>query len=174
MKLKLIAGLLAGLVSVGFAGQANAGYVYVGSWEVNSGPSWQNQPLSYTGQQAAALLFGGLAADYAISTVGIDASLINFDAWYSVIGYSGSNNGGVQLDQDYVSANSTQAPGYYYSGGGYTYGGSDAASAYVADNAGDGNVNYAFRITNEVPEPGSLLLLSLGIFGLAAARRRVG
>jgi hypothetical protein len=172
MKLKFIVALLASLVSVGISTQAHAGYQYAGNWEVNSGPSWGNQPLAYTGQQAAALLFGGSAGDYVISTIGADTSLINFLSWYSILGFSGPNNGGIALAQDYVSLSSTQAPGYYYSGNSYSFDGSDAASAYVADNAGRGNVNYAFRIVNDVPEPGTLFLLGLGLTGALIMRRR--
>lgn len=172
MKAKLIAALVAGLIGLGVASQAQAGYTYVGSWQVHDGPSWTDMPAAYTGRQAAALLFGGSPSDYAISTVGTDPALVDHFAWYSVLGYYGYNNGGIDLPEDYVSLFSTQASGLYYSGNSYNTDGSDAASAYVADNAGDGNRNYAFRITNDIPEPGSLLLVSLGLMGVAAIRRR--
>jgi len=73
---------------------ANAALVYVGSWDVSSGPSWSgsppNGPLAYTGQEAAALLFGGNASDYQISTIDNLVANINNKAWYDTIGYGGS------------------------------------------------------------------------------------
>lgn len=74
-------------------------FVYVGSWNVPNGeaPRWTddppNGPLAYTGQEAAALLFGGSAGDYAISTAGSDVALIDNQAWYDVIGVGGPREG---------------------------------------------------------------------------------
>jgi len=79
-----------------------ASYTYVGSWQVYDAkaPVWSSTDgvgnLAYTGQEAAALLFGGSAADYAISTVGDGAADIDFMAWYDVIGV-----GGNKFSQDY-------------------------------------------------------------------------
>ena len=53
-------------------------YTYLGSYAVDDGPDYVTEPHSYTGQQAAALLFGGSASDYAISTIGSDPGDINF------------------------------------------------------------------------------------------------
>lgn len=61
---------------------ANA-FVDVDEWNVgmSSAPIWStsgsNAPLAYTGQEAAALLFGGLREDYAISTVDDNPGNIN-------------------------------------------------------------------------------------------------
>jgi len=175
MKIKAI--LLAGLATATLAASESqaANYVFVGSWEVDQGPNWGDEPLAYTGQGAAALLFGGNASDYAISTAGNSASDINFKAWYSVLGAYGPNNGGFEFAQDYVSSQSSQAAGYYYSGNPYPFADTDAASAYVWDNAGSGNVNYAFRLQGSVPEPASWALMLGGfgaIGGAMRARRR--
>jgi hypothetical protein len=170
----LVLGAISALF-VAFAGAtaANAALIYVGSWEVSDGPTWQTLPLAYTGQEAAALLFGGSASDYVISTMGTDPGLVNNSAWYSVVGFDGPNNGGVLLAQDYVSAASSQAPGYYYSGYPYAFEETDAASAYVYDNAGKGNINYAFRIVaGSVPEPLTLTLVGAGLAGMGAVRRK--
>src|ERR1700733_3455175 len=68
-------------------GTAQAGYVYVGSWAVDNGPVWyQNVEPVYSGQSAAALLFGGSATDYVISTVDSKVADINFETWTD--GYS--------------------------------------------------------------------------------------
>jgi len=174
MKIKSLLLAAVATATIGTSGLQAASYVYVGSWEVYQGPSWGTQPLSYTGQAAAALLFGGSASDYVTSTAGSSTSNINFKAWYSVLGGYGPNNGGFEFAQDYVSPGSTQAPGYYYSGSPFTFDGTDAASAYVADNAGSDNVNYAFRLQGSVPEPASwaLMLGGFGAIGGAMRSRR--
>lgn len=41
---------------------------YRGSFYVNNGPSWSTTPVTYTCQQACALIFGGQASDYQGST----------------------------------------------------------------------------------------------------------
>jgi hypothetical protein len=172
-KFALFAASVAFLAFAG-AAPAFASLVYVGSWEVMDGPFWEDEPLADTGQEAAALLFGGSAADYSISTVGTDPSAVNYKAWYAVIGDFGPNNGGFEFAQDYVSTNSSQAPGYYYSGNNYPGGVStDAASAYVRDSAFAGNINYAFRtVSNGVPEPLTLSLFGAGLLGTVVMRRR--
>lgn len=121
---------------------------YVGSWQVDSGKSYLTHPLAYTGQEAAALLFGGLPSDYRISTIGKDPAKIDNKAWYSVLGVTG----GKKLLQNY---DVSRAGGLYYDGKAYdsTLAG-NPASAYVKDNArGSLYTNYAFRIDPVVPDP---------------------
>lgn len=150
---------------------ASADLIFVGSWEVDQGPFWTTQPPAYTGQEAAALLFGGTPGEYAISTVDSNPADVNFEAWYSVLGYGGPHDGGIAFAENYVAPGSDQAPGYYYSGGGYTFGDvNEAASAYVSDNAGPGNINYAF--INAVPEPTTLALVGTCLAGAVAWGRR--
>jgi hypothetical protein len=151
-------------------------YTFVGSWQVYNpaAPEWfgspPNGPLAYTGQEAAALLFGGAPANYVISTVDSTVANINHKAWYDVIGFGGS-----QFAENY----SSKYLGLYY---GPTSGyntdpamqASNAASAFVRDNFVDGT-NYAF-LASGVPEPATWAMMLIGFGGLAFAtsrRRRI-
>ena len=159
-------------VALPFASASSAALMYVGYWDVAdpNAPIWSETPpdgpLAYTGQEAAALLFGGSASDYSISTVDDTVANINNMAWYDIIGYGGSI---------FAENYSNKYLGQYY---GPTSGfGSDinnAASAFVRDNLTQGvERNYAFKDDGvNVPEPSvwSLLLASLG--GFVWARRR--
>lgn len=149
-----------------------AAFTFAGSWNVNDGPSWQssppNGPLAYTAQEAAALLFGGNASDYAISTLGSDSNLIDHMAWYDVIGV-GENLFAEDYSNKYLGLYYGPTNGYNCCGGSFAL--VNAASAFVSDNT-SGLTNYAFRISNDVPEPGSLVLLSLGLVGLGVAGRK--
>ena len=154
-----------------------AGNVFAGQWQVDQGPNWffsspPNGPLAYTGQEAAALLFGGLPTDYAISTIGTDPDKINFMAWYSIIGASGNqDNGGSLLPQNYVS----KYLGLYYGPTSeYPTGDLGApASAYVWDNASGATfTNYAF--VAGTPQVGSLTKDGVGKLTLSGLNSYTG
>ncbi len=146
-------------------------YVYVGSWQLDEGPSWTSSPpdgpLAYTGQEAAAFLFGGPASKYVISTAGPSTSTIDQMAWYSVIGYDV-----VKHAQDYSSKYLGQ---YYGPTSNYPFGDPNAAaSAYVNDiGSGSQYTNYAFAVAG-VPEPAAwgLMILGFGVVGGAMRRRQ--
>ena len=166
----LIGAAMAVVASTAADAAGATSYVYVGSWYVGDGPGWWTNPAVLNGQETAALLFGGSASDYAISTVDSDAANINFqahvDGWGDDQYLSGSVAQDFSLDTGGGGYNSN--PGFY-----------SAYSAYVNDHGcgadcGEGP-NYAFRVDNSgaVPEPATWALM-LGGFGLAgvALRRR--
>lgn len=158
-------------IAMGTAAMATqaATYTFVGSWEVEQGPNWYDGApegqLAYTGLEAAALLFGGAASDYAISTIGADVNAIDFQAWYDVIGV-GPN----KFAQDY---NKKYLGQYYGPISGYpTDVNLSPASTYIRDNtAGSHLTNYAFRVT-AVPEPESYALALSGLVTAGLVLRR--
>ena len=143
---------------------ASASPVYVGSYRVDQGPSWGTNPAVYSATEAAAFIYGGVASDYDISTLGVDFANIDNKGWYTIWGIGG----GTKYQEDYKL--DLGAPGYNAPGGS-----GSAISAYADDNAtGPQYTNYVFRVDqgNTVPEPGSLALIGLGLSGIFAARRK--
>jgi hypothetical protein len=134
-------------------------YTYVGSWEVDQGVSWTTAPPAYSGQQAAALLFGGTPSQYVTTTVFGEPT--NEDAWVSTWG--GACGGGFPCGT-IVADNSVVNHGGLY----LTWG---DQSTYVDDWAvGSQYTNYAYISS---PEPLSATLLGFGLIGLAGLRRKL-
>ncbi|WP_235976473.1 PEPxxWA-CTERM sorting domain-containing protein [Sandaracinobacteroides hominis] len=144
-----------------------ASYVYVGSWAVDDGPHWGVVPAAYTGQEAAALLFGGSASDYAISTLGSAVGDIDFLSWVSTWGGACANN--------VFPCGTKVAQGSVISTGGL-YASVGDQSAYVKDWAvGAEYANYAFRVSDMggVPEAATwaMMIAGFGMVGFAMRRR---
>jgi hypothetical protein len=167
MTKKIFAVLGAATAAISFSASASAATVYVGSFQVDQGANWTTNPTVYSAAEAAALLFGGVAADYDISTAGNSIGAINNMGWYSTWGIAG----GQQYNENYKL--DLGAPGYGAPGGT-----NSAISAYVDDNAiGAQYTNYVFRVDaigGAVPEPATwgLMLAGFGIVGGAMRRRQ--
>ena len=98
----------------------------VGQYTVDQGPAWSGNPPTYTCLEACALLYGGIASDYACST---QAGVIDNKAQTSIWGVS---NCAVAAENFKINTN-------------YNCGSANCAqSAYVSDNC-TGATNYCWK-----------------------------
>lgn len=172
-KLKLILGACALVLST--HSWAAPVYNFAGSWIVGDGPDNASNPQVYSGREAAALLFGGSAMNYVVSTVDNDPANINFMSYLD--GYG---------DDQYLFTPAADTFSLSSNGGGYAN--DPSYSAFVLDHTcfnryldlsesctgyGTEFVNYAFRVgENDVPEPAILALFGAALLGLSIARRK--
>jgi hypothetical protein len=172
--------LCAAAAALALPSVSNAATVFAGSWFVGDGPEWTSNPAVLSAREAAALLFGGVAADYAIST--IDNSVANINNLAHVDGWGDDQFLFATVGEDYKL--DSGAPGYDDPSGGPSY------SAYVLDhscfnrygNPGDACIdhavgkNFAFRLDAGpgVPEPAAwaLMITGFGLVGGAMRRRQ--
>ena len=170
MKLsKALAVIFLAAGSIG-AAVASPTYTFVGSWRVNSGPVWYATDANgtyttpiYSGVEAAAVIFGGAASDYVTSTVDSNVANIDFNAWYDGYGQDATVFSGT-FHADPAGSGLYAEPLY---DGSFT----PTWSAWVSDHDYS-NVNFAFKVTNDVPEPESLALFGVALAGLVVARRK--
>jgi hypothetical protein len=135
-------------------------YTYVGHFNCFSGVYWVNNPPCYTGQEAAALLFGGNPEDYVTSTnpSETDPSTITFTCW--CCGYA---TGPVIKPQDFKV--DLPPAGYADPGGD-----DSAISAYVSDFPVSGDT-YVWKVSKSVPVSKWAIVLGFSLIGLFVAVR---
>jgi hypothetical protein len=172
-------------------------WIYLGSFVTNDGPDYQNasswntangfDPTSsahaVNGLEAAGIIFGFDIADLALSAFDFDedltdgfvyvdpdptssetalvagAAIVNHLAWYARVG--GTVNGVVHSGSVQRYAEGIEADGNADD----LYSTVGDKSAYVDDRT-DIRTNYVFKVV-DIPEPSTLAIFSLALFGLS-------
>jgi hypothetical protein len=163
LKTGLRAALLV-VVTIMVCPDARAGLVYVGAFNVGDGPFFGDDPVVYSARDAAALIFGGVYTDYAISTINsTDPSTVNFKAF--VDGYNDPQYLTTAVSEDFKLGTT-----YLTSGGA-----GGAYSAFVSDHVTDPVYNYVWQITADpvgAPAPATLFPAILGAISAVRLIRR--
>ncbi len=144
-------------------------FTFVGSWLVADGPLWSSGGVqSLSGLEVAALLFGGSASDYAISTIDMDPDHINHSAFLD--GYGDTTYLTTPASEGFVGVFGSSYDQGYGNYSAYVF--DHACGIYYCDGGGgDLARNYAFRADGGVPEPATWGLMLMGFGGLGAALR---